>query len=85
MTWVLHVTGPAQKSLRRLPAKDQARVKAALIAMQNDPFGGDIVRLHAQPTAWRRRLGNYRIFFDVHPERQLVTVVAILRRTSTTY
>ena len=39
MAWILHVTGPAQKSLQRLPAKDQARVKAALIAMRNDPLG----------------------------------------------
>jgi len=85
MKWNLQVVGPAQKVLRRLPAKDQERVKAVLEAMQDDPFAGDIVRLKAQPTAWRRRVGNYRIFFDVYPENLLVVVVAISRRTSTTY
>ena len=53
--------------------------------MRDDPFSGDIVRLKAQPTAWRRRVGSYRILFDVHPERLLIVVAAILRRTSKTY
>jgi hypothetical protein len=41
MAWNLHITGPAQKEFRKLPAKDQARVKDALLAMQQDPFSGD--------------------------------------------
>ena len=42
----LHITGPAQKL--RLPAKDRARVKNALLAMQQDPFSGDIKRIKRQ-------------------------------------
>ena len=53
--------------------------------MRDDPFAGDIVRLKAQPTAWRRRVGNYRIFYDVYLDHRMVVVVAIKRRTSTTY
>ena len=41
MAWNLHITGPAQKEIQKLPAKDQARVKDALLAMQQDPFSGD--------------------------------------------
>jgi mRNA-degrading endonuclease RelE of RelBE toxin-antitoxin system len=85
MTWNLQIAGPAQKDLRKLPAKDQCRVKDVLSGMRDDPFAGDIVRLQAQPTAWRRRVGNYRIFFDLYPEQLLIVVLAIRRRTSTTY
>ena len=85
MTWKVEITGPAQKDLRKLPAADQARVEAALATMRDNPFAGDIVRLKAQPTAWRRRVGDYRIFFDVYFEHRMVVVVAIKRRTSTTY
>jgi hypothetical protein len=53
--------------------------------MGSDPFSGNIVRLREQPTAWRRRVGNNRIPFDVYPEQLLVVVMAIYRRTSTTY
>jgi len=54
--------------------------------MRDNPFSGDIVRLHApERSAWRRRVGSYRIFFDVYPDRQVVDVVDIDRRTSSTY
>jgi mRNA-degrading endonuclease RelE of RelBE toxin-antitoxin system len=61
MTWSLQLAGPAQKDFRKLPSKDQGRVKAPLLAMQQDPFQGDIKRLQGLPTAWRRRVGSYRI------------------------
>jgi mRNA-degrading endonuclease RelE of RelBE toxin-antitoxin system len=38
MVWNLHITGPAQKEFLKLPPKDQARVKNALLAMQQDPL-----------------------------------------------
>jgi mRNA interferase RelE/StbE len=85
MNWNLQLTGPAQKDFRRLPAKDQARVKAALLAMEKDPFHGDIKRLRAQPSGWRRRVGNYRIIYDVYFDRGLIVIAGIERRTSTTY
>jgi mRNA interferase RelE/StbE len=85
MAWNLHITGPAQKEFLKLPPKDQARVKNALLAMQQDPFSGDIKRLRGQTSAWRRRVGNYRIVYDLHINEQLIVVAGILRRTSTTY
>jgi mRNA-degrading endonuclease RelE of RelBE toxin-antitoxin system len=53
--------------------------------MQSNPFTGDIVRLTNQPTAFRRRIGDWRIFFDVYSDRRLIEVVFIERRTTTTY
>lgn len=53
--------------------------------MEQNPLTGDIERLKDQPTAFRRRVGDWRIFFDVHPDRRLVEVVYIERRTTTTY
>jgi mRNA-degrading endonuclease RelE of RelBE toxin-antitoxin system len=44
-----------------------------------------ITRLKGQPAAWRRRVGNYRIVYDLHIEQQRVVISGILRRTSTTY
>jgi mRNA interferase RelE/StbE len=85
MAWTLHITGPAQKEFQKLPAKDQARVKNALLAMQQDPFSGDLKRLKGQALAWRRRVGNYRIVYDLHVQEQRIVVAGILRRTSTTY
>ena len=85
MKWNLQLTDPARKDFRNLPPKDQARVKAALIAMEQGPFRGDIKRLKGKPSGWRRRAGNYRIIYDVYFEQHLIVIAGIVRRTSTTY
>ena len=85
MTWNLRIARRAAKQLDKIPAKDQARITAAFQEMRTNPFGGDIVKLKNEPSAWRRRVGNYRIFFDVHPDEGLIDVVDIMRRTTTTY
>ena len=53
--------------------------------MRSDPFGGDVKRLKGPGTAWRRRVGNYRIIYDLDLERHIIDVLEIARRTSTTY
>lgn len=85
MSWNLQIAGPAQKEYRRLPLNDQRRVKTALLAMQTDPFAGDVQWLKGQPTAWRRRVGNYRIIYDLYIQERVIVVSGIVRRTSTTY
>jgi mRNA-degrading endonuclease RelE of RelBE toxin-antitoxin system len=83
MNWTLLVTKPAQKDLEKLPSRDQVRIERALDSLQIDPFSGDIKRL--QPPGWRRRIGSYRIFYDLFIEERRIVVTAIKRRTSTTY
>jgi mRNA-degrading endonuclease RelE of RelBE toxin-antitoxin system len=78
------LAGPARKSLKRIPADDKTRILSALADMQQDPFQGDIRRLQGLP-GFRRRVGNWRILFEVVLEGRRVVVAAIERRTSTTY
>jgi len=85
MTWTLRVAKRAEKTLAKAPAKSQRLLLATLAEMQGNPFSGDLVRLKSQRSTWRRRVGSYRIFFDVYPDRQVIDVVDIERRTSTTY
>ncbi len=51
--------------------------------MEAHPYSGDVVKLKGLAVTFRRRVGSYRIFFDVDGQR--VNVLAIERRTSTTY
>ena len=53
--------------------------------MEENPFSGDIVRLKGQANAWRRRVGSYRVLYDLYAHDLLIVVTAIIRRTSTTY
>ncbi len=57
---------------------------AALDAMRSDPLSGDLVKL-AGHDAFRRRVGNYRIIFQIDFRTFAVGVFDIQRRTTTTY
>jgi mRNA interferase RelE/StbE len=82
--WTVVLAGPARKSLKRIPVADKTRILAALAEMQQNPFQGDIKKLQGLP-GFRRRVGNWRILFEVLPEVKQIVVAAIERRTSTTY
>lgn len=69
----------------RAPRHEQERLRAVLKAMEQNPFSGDIERLKNQSAAFRRRVGDWRIFFDVDYEHRLVEIREIERRASKTY
>ena len=85
MPWTLHVARSAEKELEGIPERDRTRILKALKAMCADPFAGNVARLHGLPTSWRRRVGNWRILYDLYTDRGLIVVASIRRRTSTTY
>lgn len=85
MTWTVIVAKAARKQLLRFPAKDQTKIAAALWAMAADPLSGDIIKLEGKTNRWRRRVGNYRVFFSADTAKKTVDISAIERRTSTTY
>ena len=83
MSWAIAVSNRARKSLKRVPAADQARIMATLV-MQSDPLSGDVVKLASQD-AFRRRVGNYRIIFRIDFKALAIGIIDIQRRTTTTY
>ena len=85
MTWIVQVARAARKQFARFPAKDQKKIAAALQALAEDPFSGDIIKLEGAESRWRRRVGNYRIFLTINSATMTVAVSSIARRTSTTY
>ena len=84
MEWTVLLAGAARRSLKRIPARDKDRIDAALVEMQHNPFLGDIRKLQGLP-GFRRRVGDWRIMFELLPETRHVVISAIERRTSTTY
>ena len=45
MTWTVIVARAARKQLARFPVRDQDKIAAAIRAMAEDPFSGDIIKL----------------------------------------
>jgi len=72
--------------MRAMQVRDRTRVNAAMEAMKGDPFTGDITALKGPYQGlFRRRVGSWRLIFELDPERRLVLVHDILRRSSHTY
>ena len=71
--------------LARAPRHERERLLTELDAIALDPFGRDTQRLQGAPDSYRRRVGDWRILYDVAIRARLIHVTEIVRRTSTTY
>ncbi|TMA38308.1 MAG: type II toxin-antitoxin system RelE/ParE family toxin [Deltaproteobacteria bacterium] len=84
-SWTVSISSSAQKSIRRAPRHERDRLLAELDRLAVDPLGGNTVRLHGLPNTARRRVGDWRIIFELDFDRRVVVVADIVRRTTTTY
>ena len=85
MTWKLIFSSSARRNLRKLPLNDRRRIDRALDELALDPSQGDVLPLRNHPAEFRKRVGDYRVFFDLERHERLIRVHDIVRRTSTTY
>jgi mRNA-degrading endonuclease RelE of RelBE toxin-antitoxin system len=83
--WRLIFSNSARRSLRKLPLNDRRRIDRALDELALDPARGDVLPLRNHPTAFRKRVGDYRIFFDLERDPRLILIHDLVRRTSKTY
>jgi mRNA-degrading endonuclease RelE of RelBE toxin-antitoxin system len=84
--WRVAVAKGAVRSIERLPAADQVRVEAALIALARDPFDpAHSKALKPERDRRRWRVGEYRILYTLHRKARVAAISDVLRRTSTTY
>lgn len=84
-TWRVHVPKRVAKSIASFPIVEQERIKSMLRDFEVDPWSGDITKIRGEKNQWRKRIGNYRIFYYIHQQIKLVEVTEIERRTSATY
>ncbi|MEK7062624.1 MAG: type II toxin-antitoxin system RelE/ParE family toxin [Patescibacteria group bacterium] len=85
MNWIISVPKNAEKQIRRFPKKEVARIREAIDKMEVDPYFGDIQKMSGYENRWRRRVGSYRIKYEIDIYKGLVAIVEIKRRTSSTY
>jgi mRNA interferase RelE/StbE len=69
----------ALRDLADLPAKPRAQILRKIERLQHG-LHGDIKRLREAQTAYRLRMGNYRILFDV--ERDVIVIRRVGDRKS---
>ncbi len=86
INWQLKVRDRVWKDIAKFPKKDQGRiVEIVEEEILSNPYLGDIEKMKGEENSWRRRMGAYRIFYEIRSQEKVVFVFRIDRRTSQTY
>jgi mRNA interferase RelE/StbE len=80
----IEVLPAAVKEYERVPGTHKEAVKKAILGLERSPRGLQVKKLQGREY-YRLRAGDWRVIFAISDPRKLVTVIAIERRTSTTY
>lgn len=79
MTYAVEMLRSAQKQLTRLPAEHQERILVAMEALADAPRPQGCSKLTGRD-AWRIRVGDYRIIYEIFDDRRVVIVVVVGHR-----
>lgn len=84
-TWVLQIDPGVSKTLKKIPQNYSKRIITIIETLPQDPFAGDIQKMAGEKNVWRRRVSEYRIFFELIPQENIIHVFHVERRTTITY
>lgn len=84
--WKLKIREKIWKDIAKFPEKDRKRIieiieKEIIL----NPYFGDIEKMKGEGNSWRRRVGAYRIFYEIYSFEKVIYVFRVERRTSKTY
>lgn len=87
MNWAVELSASAIKELKKLPGDRQAQVERSIDEMESDPMAGDVIPLKGSEWKgrFRKRVGSYRIIFQLDRSTMTVAISAILIRSEKTY
>ncbi len=85
MNWDLRVDKQVKKFLKRIPRSDARHIDAIIQELVFNPYAGDIEKMEGEEDVWRRRVGAYRVLYQVFTRPRIIHVAEVKRRTSKTY
>jgi mRNA interferase RelE/StbE len=68
-----------QKELDRLPDEVARRMMIRLAGLENDPRPADVKKLKGRD-AWRIRVGDYRVIYEIHDRILQIIVITVGHR-----
>jgi mRNA-degrading endonuclease RelE of RelBE toxin-antitoxin system len=84
-SWDLEIDPSVLKVLKKFPRKDAEVILYTIKVLPSNPYFGDIQKMRGAQDTWRRRVGNYRIFYKMIVSTKAILVFHVERRTSKTY
>lgn len=79
-TYHVDIARRAVKALAALPRREQQRMRAAIDLLADNPRPPGCVAMTGEAHAYRVRVGDYRIIYEVLDDRLVVQVVRVGHR-----
>lgn len=80
MTYRVEFTTAAARQVRKLPPPMRRRILEAIEGLEEEPRPHGAKKLVGEKVAWRLRVGDYRVIYEVIDAHLLVTVVRAAHR-----
>jgi len=79
LTYALFIEKRTQRTLSRIAKQDRERIADAIRRLADEPTPPGVKKLSGRE-AWRIRVGDYRILYEIYDERLVILVVDIGHR-----
>lgn len=79
MSYTVKLSKEAEKDLKKLDNKARKQVVAKLEELKQDPRH-NAKTLKRDPNTWSRRVGDYRILYEINKKEVVVTVIRVGHR-----
>jgi mRNA interferase RelE/StbE len=79
LTYSIFIEKSAQKDLAKIPRKDQNRIIKSIEELSRNPRPAQSKKLTGRD-AWRIRVGDYRVIYEIYDIRLLILIVVIGHR-----
>ena len=74
-----------EKLKQRIRRQDFDRLRAAVRSLADEPRPQGVRKIRGADKAYRIRVGNYRVVYEIYDGENLVLILQVARRTETTY
>ncbi len=80
MSYNIVITKKAQKQIKSLPKFIANNVSKRISELANDPTPYDSKKLKADENAYRIRVGDYRVLYEIYKQELIIKVVRVAHR-----
>lgn len=78
--YTVDFTTGAAREIRKLDAGARRRILASIAELAADPRAKGCKKLAGEQSAWRIRIGDYRVLYEIQDDILTVTVVRVAHR-----
>jgi mRNA interferase RelE/StbE len=82
MLYRIEIMPHAGRQVKGLPGLIKRRIDAAIHDLAGNPRPAGCLKLHAKEDAWRIRVGEYRVIYEIHDKVLLVIVIRVDHRSA---